>query len=327
MQKKQKKFVSEDEISNASKIHIVDFMIANGEPIEKTGSNYFKHKDHDSLVLNTSGQWYWNRESTGGYGAISLARKFYDIGFVEAVNKINGMDITKKFENEIPKEKQPFVYPKEHETQTIDNAMRYLSEERKLDPKIILALQKHDLIAEDKMKNIIFKWKNNDGLIIGGDRQGTQKMDNKRGSFKQIMPNSQGDGGFRLDVGKPDKIAFFESPIDALSYFDLKRPENIRLQSLTGLKGQTLMRGIKDLASDYKTDSLDKAIIAVDNDVAGREFIEKYKPFVDMYDSWKIETPKNKDWNDDLKEARQTELIKESFSKNKELSQSNGIER
>jgi len=140
VQKKQKKFVSDDEIANASKVHIVDFMIANGEPIERTGSSYFKHKNHDSLVLNTNGQWYWNSESIGGHGSISLARKFYDIGFVDAVNKINGMEITKQFENEIQEEKKPFVYPKEYETNTIDNAMKYLSDERMLDPKIVLVI-------------------------------------------------------------------------------------------------------------------------------------------------------------------------------------------
>lgn len=327
MQKKQKKFVSDDEIANASKVHIVDFMIANGEPIERTGSSYFKHKNHDSLVLNTNGQWYWNSESIGGHGSISLARKFYDIGFVDAVNKINGMEITKQFKNEIQEEKKPFVYPKEYETNTIDNAMKYLSEERMLDPKIVLALKKHDLIAEDKMKNIVFKWKDREGIIIGADRQGTQKMENKHGTFKQFMPNSKGDAGFRLDVGKPDKIAFFESPIDALSYFDLKRPQNIRLQSLSGLKVQTMITSLREFAVDTKNQSDVKVILAVDNDKAGQEFIEKWKPYIDSNDSWEIDKSKNKDWNDDLKEAKQVELIKQPFSKNKELNHSVEVER
>lgn len=327
MQKKQKNFVSDDEIANASKVHIVDFMIANGEPIERTGSSYFKHKNHDSLVLNTNGQWYWNSESIGGHGSISLARKFYDIGFVDAVNKINGMEIAKQFENEIQEEKKPFVYPKEYETNTIDNAMKYLSEERMLDPKIVLALKKHDLIAEDKMKNIVFKWKDREGIIVGGDRQGTQKMENKRGTFKQLMPNSKGDAGFKLDVGKPDKIAFFESPIDALSYFDLKRPQNIRLQSLSGLKVQTMLTSLREFAVDTKNQSDVKVILAVDNDKAGQEFIEKWKPYIDSNDSWEIDKSKNKDWNDDLKETKQVELIKQPFSKNKELNHSVEVER
>lgn len=327
MQKKQKKFVSDDEIANASKVHIVDFMIANGEPIEKTGSSYFKHKNHDSLVLNTNGQWYWNSESIGGHGSISLARKFYDIGFVDAVNKINGMEITKKFENEIQEEKKPFVYPKEYETNTIENAMKYLSEKRMLDPKIVQALKNHDLIAEDRMKNIVFKWKDSEGIIVGGDRQGTQKMDNKRGTFKQFMPNSKGDAGFRLDIGKPDKIAFFESPIDALSYFDLKRPENIRLQSLSGLKVQTMVTSLREFAVDTKNEKDVKVIIAVDNDKAGQEFIEKWKPYIDANDSWEIDKSINKDWNDDLKEAKQAELTKQPISKNKELNHAVEVER
>lgn len=327
MQKKQKKFVSDDEIAKASKVHIVDFMTANGEPIERTGSSYFKHKNHDSLVLNTNGQWYWNSESIGGHGSISLARKFYDIGFVDAVNKINGMEITKQFENEVQEEKKSFVYPKEYEATTIDNAMKYLSEERMLDPKIVLALKKHDLIAEDKMKNIVFKWKDREGVIIGGDRQGTQKMDNKRGTFKQFMPNSKGDAGFRLDVGKPDKIAFFESPIDALSYFDLKRPQNIRLQSLSGLKVQTMISSLKEFAVDTKNQSDVKVILAVDNDKAGQEFIEKWKPYIDSNDLWQVDKSKNKDWNDDLKEAKQAELTRQPFSKNRELNHAVEVER
>lgn len=302
--------VGREEVQKANEVHVLDYLHAKGESLQQQG-RYFRHPEHDSLVIKDSGHWYWNSRSKGGYGAISFAREFYDMTFQDAVRDVNAQSVSKHFsknaERQVAKE---FEYPKHQEVKSQDNISRYLTKERMIDPRIVAALIKKDLLAEDKLKNGVFKWKDSAGKIVGGDRQGTVKMDNKRGSFKQIMANSKEDGGFRLDIGVPNKIALFESPIDALSYFDLKRSENIRLLSMSWLKDQTATSGIRDLIKDCKERGavVEEVIFAVDNDDAGKQFVERWS---NLLTNIKVDLPKNKDWNLDLVEARtkQKELV------------------
>ncbi|GED65627.1 DUF3991 and TOPRIM domain-containing protein [Lysinibacillus fusiformis] len=301
--------VSKQEIDQAATIHVIDYLIAKGEPIEKQGGNYYKHSEHDSLVLHEDGKWYWNSRAKGGHGAISLAREFYSMQFQDAVRDINELNLEPSKEREI-KQKEQFRYPGENEVKGIENARKYLVEERMLDTKIVSALEKHGLIAEDKMRNAIFKWVNKNGEIEGADRQGTMRIDTKRGTFKGIMANSKEDGGFQLDIGTPNKVAFFESTIDALSYFDLKRPENIRLKSMSGLKDQVVMSSIRELIRECQErgEQVEKTLFCVDNDPAGREYAKKWEHIIgeDVLD---FDFSEGKDWNEDLKEKRKREKL------------------
>lgn len=306
--------VGREEVQKASEVHVLDYLHAKGETLQHQG-RYFRHPEHDSLVIKDSGHWYWNSRSKGGYGAISFAREFYDMTFQDAVRDVNEHSASKHFSKCAAQHvAKDFEYPQQHEVESQKNITRYLTKERMIDPQIVAALIKKDLLAEDKLKNGVFKWKDSDGKIVGGDRQGTVKMDNKRGSFKQIMANSKQDGGFRLDVGTPNKIALFESPIDALSYFDLKRPENIRLLSMSGLKDQSATSGIRELIKDCKERGafVEQVIFAVDNDEAGKQFVERWS---NLLANIEVDLPKNKDWNLDLIEARtkQKELVSSKF--------------
>ncbi len=291
--------VDKEEVRKANDVHVLDYLQAKGENLERQG-HYYRHPEHDSLVIKDSGHWYWNSRSKGGYGAISFAREFYDVTFQDAVRDVNEQSVSKHFSKNVERQvARDFEYPQQHEVKTQENISKYLINERKLDPRIVAALIKKDLLAEDKLKNGIFKWKDSAGKVVGGDRQGTVKMDNKRGSFKQILANSKEDGGFRLDIGSPNKIALFESPIDALSYFDLKRPENIRLLSMSGLKDQSATTGIRELIQDCKERGavVEQVIFAVDNDAAGEQFVERWSNYLTNFE---IDKPKNKDWNIDL---------------------------
>lgn len=307
--------VNQDEIKQANDVHVLDYLNSKGEDFVKQGK-YFRHAEHDSLIINENGKWFWNSRGEGGFGAISFARAYYDMTFQDAVRDVNGQSITRSYANEVVhQESKEFSYPKQYEAITQRNIKQYLVNERVLDEKTVEALIKRDLVAEDKLKNCVFKWKDSDGRIVGGDRQGTVKMENKRGSFKQIMANSKEDGGFRLDIGKPNKIALFESPIDALSYFDLHKPKDIRLQSMSGLKDQAATSSIKELIRDCRKENIqvEKVIIAVDNDKAGVEFTERWMNLINIGE---VHKPKYKDWNIDLKAIKNVQKEKEhSMSK------------
>ncbi|MCI2256436.1 hypothetical protein L2D08_19015 [Domibacillus sp. PGB-M46] len=86
-------------------------------------------------------------------------------------------------------------------------------------------------------------------------------MKKKRGSFKQIMASSKSDGGFKLDLGQPNKVALFESQIDRVSYYDMIDPNHIRLLSMSGLKDQILTAVIKEtiLECNERNDTFEKA--------------------------------------------------------------------
>lgn len=306
--------VDKKEIEKANDIHILDYLNAKGEHILKQGNKYYRHAEHDSLIINENGKWFWNSQGVGGFGAISFARHYYSFTFQEAVRDVNGQHIQKSFVRDLDLNKNTkFIYPKQYEVNSINNALNYLVNERGIDEKIVLALQKHDLIAEDKLKNCIFKWRDKEGEIVGADRQGTVKMNNKRGTYKAIMANSKSDGGFTLDIGKPEKIALFECPIDALSYLDLKRPMNIRLQSMSGLKDMAATESIRILMKECIEDKREfkGVIIGVDNDKAGLEFTKRWENV--LGEGLQIDIPNFKDWNIDLKEKRKLEKEKANY--------------
>lgn len=296
--------VNREEIERANDIHILDYLNSKGELLIRQGK-YYRHADHDSLIIHKNGKWFWNSKGQGGYGSISFARTFYDFTFQEAVRDVNGLSINRSFTNNMNKEEaMDFVYPKHYETTTQKNVRQYLVNERMIDEKTVDFLIRNDYVAEDKLKNCVFKWKDSNGEIVGADRQGTVRMDTNRGYFKQVLSNSKEDGGFKIDVGIPNKIALFESPIDAISYLELHKPQDIRLQSMSGLKDRTAATAIKDLMKECREQNMEveKVIFAVDNDKAGKKFIKRWE---NMLSVGIVHTPKYKDWNIDLKQKKE----------------------
>src|SRR5699024_7434409 len=142
-------------------------------------------------------------------------------------------------------------------------------------------------------------WKDREtNKIVGADRQGTIQM-NDGNYFKQVVSGSKFDGGFQFDVGKPNKIVLFESPIDAISYYELYKLKEARYKSMSGLKDRSAATSIKDLVKEIAQNNRDfeSVILAVDNDDAGHKFAEKW---CNMFNISERHTPHTKDWNQDL---------------------------
>lgn len=293
--------VTQQDKDYASEVHPLDYLMARGEGLTRKGLNYYRHNEHDSLVINTNGKWIWNSQSVGGHGAISLARKLFNMGYLEAVVDIVQMTkgIEKRdFSNNI---KGEFLYPKQYETNNSKELIDYLTQQRCLDPRIIQDLLKKGLIVQDKLKNVVFKWMEN-GEIVGADVQGTKQMADGK-YFKHIMTNSKADGGFIYDVGVPDKIAFFESAIDSLSYLQLKNENNIRLVSMSGLKPQTVITHLRKFIETCieQNKPIKSVVMGVDNDKAGNTFRDQWQ-YIIGESVLKNEVPQFKDWNKDLVE-------------------------
>ena len=73
---------------------------------------------------------------------------------------------------------------------------------------------------------IVFKTLDHTGQMVGGNLQGiveNRELYQKHGYFKGIMRNSNGFNGFSVDIGKPERLIFAESPIDLMSYYELHK--------------------------------------------------------------------------------------------------------
>ncbi|PEZ02507.1 hypothetical protein CN326_20010 [Bacillus sp. AFS018417] len=305
--------VSTEDTMKARDVDLISYLEAKGEKFKKEG-NYYRHTEHDSLLIRDN-KYVWNSRGEKGYGAISFAIMYYKMSFPQAVLDINKGDYKEfdrsKSEEEQKKEQQPFAYPKHLEVNKQTEIKQYLIQERKIDPRLVNWLIKKDLIAQDKRNNVVFKWKEQGGKgeVIGLSRQGTVKMNNKKGTFKQIVPNYEKiDAGFTVDVGKPQTMYVYEDPIDMLSHWSLKQNQiqNARLVSMHGLKHKTVIQSLIDAKKEGH--HIKQVVLAIDNDKAGKKFIEKMKDIL----IFKEDIPTvEKDWNDVLKKTVEQKQQKE----------------
>ncbi|WP_442773770.1 PBECR4 domain-containing protein [Lactococcus hircilactis] len=143
---------------------------------------------------------------------------------------------------------------------------------------------------------------------------------------KMIVRNSTTGHGFNFRSGNPTnsergQIAFSESPIDVLSYYELKdasfgTDKMTIYQSLEGLKENIMFKSVERFEKRYGN-SPEKLIIAVDNDKAGDAFFEKVmkmeqtKTLQEKGIKIRREIPQSspqqapvKDWNDLLKQQK-----------------------
>ncbi|WP_079529949.1 toprim domain-containing protein [Halobacillus hunanensis] len=296
------KHVSADQVEVARNVDLVDYLERKGEPLKREG-RYYRHQVHDSLVIKDQ-MYAWNSRDEKGAGVINFAKMFYGMSFPEAVLDLNAQGYKVKDNCQEQKFKEPYQYPSHYEVNDRTKAKYYLTNERKIHPKIVDWLESKDLISQDKLGNVVFKWKQQ-GEVVGADRQGTTPMKDGR-MFKGIDKNSHGSAGFSVDIGKPNSIYLFESPIDALSYWSIKKGklQDTRLVSMSGLKRQTMIDEIKRMGKEgFKVNHI---TFCTDNDKAGREFAKKYQRLMSK-EVTKIDLPTNKDWNREIK--KENELV------------------
>ncbi|MFC7322392.1 toprim domain-containing protein [Halobacillus campisalis] len=288
------KHVSADQVEVARNVDLIDYLERKGEPLKKEG-RYYRHQVHDSLVIKDQ-MYAWNSRDEKGAGVINFAKMFYGMSFPEAVLDLNEQGY--KVKDNFQKPKEPYQYPSQYEVNDRTKAKGYLTNERKIHPKIVNWLESKDLIAQDRRGNVVFKW-NQQGEIVGADRQGTSPMKDGR-MFKGIDRNSHGSAGFSIDIGNPNSIYLFESPIDALSYWSIKKEklQNTRLVSMSGLKRQTMIDEIKRMGKEGH--KVKQITFCTDNDKAGREFVNKYSKLMPKGFTT-TELTEKKDWNRELK--------------------------
>lgn len=300
-------------IAEAKEIDLLDFAQSQGFHFKKDGRKTYRSEEHSSLLIDVEKNLFnWNSRSIHG-NILQFAEHLCGIkNFDEALLTITNQDL-KKFEfKERPK--IPYVYDYTKESQSFAKAKNYLVNERKIDERLVDVLNHLGYIKQDNRGNVLFLWKV-DNKIVGASEQGTVKSDRyPRGSWKSIQANSSGDEGFSFTIGTPKHLKFFESSIDLLSYCSLhSEQKDTRYISFEGLKDSVfesnLKRAVNDLRKLPGENKVESISLCVDNDKAGKEFLEKINKkyeWLDLKSELPVK-PKEKnnldkwDWNDALK--------------------------
>lgn len=304
----------------------------------RDGKDY-RWKEHDSLVISPDkNMWNWFSRHQGG-DVIALVETIREINFNQAIDYLN--DGTFKEFTAVEREKEPFRYHLQPYEQDFVEARNYLKVNRGLsDETIDFFLEKGVLAQANAMLNnsvepvIVFKMLTSSGEITGATLQGIEENWNKwprHGYAKNIIRNSDEMDGLHVDIGKPNRLIFTESPIDLMSYYEINKDtlQDVRLVSMDGLKKVTIGRHLAQLQSELSgrplnwtseqlAEGLQTAIdsqyfadgkhadmitLAVDNDTAGRTFIEelKAKGAAVTVDLPELRSGQDKvDWNDTL---------------------------
>lgn len=96
-----------------------------------------------------------------------------------------------------------------------------------------------------------------------------------------------------------DFVLLTESPIDALSYHQLKGKKNTLYVAFAGTVGNKQITTLKTIIKKANTSPDLKFISAVDNDIAGRRYTEKFRN--NFSENLIVNIPFLKDFNEDLK--------------------------
>ncbi|MCK1248671.1 toprim domain-containing protein [Streptococcus uberis] len=276
-------------------------------------------------------------EQTGQAITFKEAKHFLEEGNFEIVDP------------EIEIEREPFSYYLQPYETDFSEARKYLHEERQLSEETIDFFLDKGVLSQATKKSgeifepvIVFKSLDRQNEVVGASLQGIRENKElySKGRLKQIMRASDGMTGMHVDIGEPKRLVFAEAPIDLMSYYELHKDslQDVRLVAMDGLKESTVSRHVADLLFDMGditqevevanyptflahtsqvTDVLkndkyqDLITVAVDNDEAGRNFIErleskKIKLVSDL--PTLSEGAEKMDWNDYLKGQKEKAL-------------------
>ena len=99
-----------------------------------------------------------------------------------------------------------------------------------------------------------------------------------------------------------DFVVLTESPIDALSYHQLKGKKNTLYVAFAGAVGDDQIATLKAIIKKANTNSDFKFISAVDNDKTGSRYTEKFRNV--FLENLIVDVPSLKDFNEDLKKVK-----------------------
>ena len=333
----------------AKRLSIISVAEQLGIELKRTGSYSYTWTEHDSFVIDTrKNEFHWNSRTEFG-DVIQLVQTIRGVSYKEAMHFLETGEFKEVDVEAQTASKEPFSYHLErYERQNFRASRRYLKAQRGLSDDTINFFISQGSIAEAIRKKgdyfepvIVFKYKDTTGFLAGASLQGiveNREHYPERGRLKQIMRNSDGQLGFSIDIGNPNRLVFAEAPIDLMSYYELHkdRLQDVRLVAMDGVKEGIVSRRFMELYAEINDKSYqvnqntgkalevvarttnyfkdgqhqDMIALAVDNDMAGHKFItslqEKGIPVQIAIPPILHRDQEKEDWNDFLKGGNNT---------------------
>ncbi len=294
----------------ANSVDLADFLRMRGEKLERAGREYkLLYSDgsgsHDSITIRGS-TWFDHKNQVGG-GAIKFMQYHYGMDFPTAVQELLGQRVTPlphsaKKTNIMEEKTKKFKLPEANEN--MHRVFAYLIKQRFIAPEIISFFAKNHTLYEDK--------EHHNAVFVGIDEDGVPRQAHKRGtttfgkSFRQTVEGSDTKYSF-AHFGKSDNLFVFEAPIDMLSYLTLY-PENWQQNSYIAMNGvyeNAVLTALKGHSN------LSEIIVCTDNDVGGIDAADRLRNVLreNNYENISRIAPKNKDFNEDLKQLNCVDFL------------------
>lgn len=286
---------TEEQKKQAASADLEAFLHSRGERLLPSGRDKRIVSDH-SITIRGS-EWYDHADERGG-NPIGFVQRYYNVGYAEAVTMLlgGGFDSAYTATDKSSTTRKPFALPKANAD--MRRVFAYLGKTRGIDNNVISYFAKVRLIYEDAIHH--------NAVFVGVDEKGIPRHAHMRST------NSVGKA-FRINVegGDPrhsfnytgsDGILYvFESPIDLLSYITLN-PDDWQAHSYVACCGVS----IKPVLEQLRRNNISCVYLCLDNDEAGQNAARRMEmQLVEMGLKVEIQTPKRKDWNDDLLEVMQ----------------------
>lgn len=326
----------------AKNMNILDVANSLGMNMLKSSRNEYYWDKHDSFKINTSKNMFrWYSRDIGG-DVIQMLQTLRGVSFREAINYLDTGHFEEVKVQEVTREPFKYLLEK-YETNFDNGRRYLKEVRGLSDNTIDFFLKEQELALVNRKYQdgyseqvLVFKYFDDNQNIIGGTLQGIVPNKDRyegKGYLKQIIYNSDGTAGVNVTVGeKADRLIFFEAPIDMMSYYELNKNNlnNVKLISMDGLKESTVARYltehiitdevrrktldfsnavgymnfiIKDTDYFDHNKNTDVITLAVDNDSAGRNFIEKLEKIGLKFQTElppQLENKEKTDWNEVL---------------------------
>lgn len=286
---------TEEQKRQAASADLEAFLRSRGERLLPSGRDKRLVSDH-SITIRGS-EWYDHADERGG-NAISFVQRYYNVGYAEAVTMLLGSGCERICSriNKPSIGQKRFVLPKANED--MRRVFAYLGKTRGIDNNVLSYFAKVRLFYEDAIHhNAVFVGVDENGIPRHAHMRSTNSVGkafriNVEGSDPRHSFNSTGNDG---------RLYVFESPIDLLSYISMNL-KNWQAHSYVACCGVS----IKPVLEQLRRNNISCVYLCLDNDEAGQNAARRMEAqLVEMGLKVEIQTPKFKDWNEDLLEVMQ----------------------
>lgn len=289
---------TQKQFQQAKSVSLIHYLRSQGQQFKKEGNRY-RHKIHDSLLINENNKWFWNSRNLYGNNAISYLRLVHNMSLPEAIHILTGdATITTTYKNheKVAKEKQPFVLPSKSDN--YKRVFAYLNKTRGIDAEIISEMMKqHRIYESSQYHNCVCVGFDEQGEPMHASQWGTYYSESRK-PFKGEVKNSDKTCGFVMP-GTSEKAYVFESPIDAMSHATLFKMKDMDWRRDCRLSLCCTWDGA--LERFLKSNEIKQIVLCLDNDKGGNTASDNYmKKYCDLGYQVFREKPQANDFNDEL---------------------------